>query len=162
VPGPLLRRLLRAPVRLYDAGAGRLLGHRFLLLVHRGRRSGRAYATVLEVLAWDRAGGEAVVLSGFGPRAQWLRNVVAAGRAEEIRIGRERWRGAPVRRLGTAEAAAALAGYERRNRLAAPVVRRVLSRLAGFPYDGSPAARERLVAALPAVAFRRPPPVSGA
>ena len=47
-----------------------------------------------------------------------------------------------------------LDGYERRNRLVAPVVRVVLSRLIGWRYDGSPPARERLVSELPILAFR--------
>ncbi len=51
-----------------------------------------------------------------------------------------------------------MAGYERRNRIAAPIVRFVLSRLAGFRYDGSDAGRRKLVATLPLVAFR---PTSG-
>jgi deazaflavin-dependent oxidoreductase (nitroreductase family) len=151
--GPkLIRRLLHAPVALYRHGAGRLLGHRFLLLAHRGRRSGRRYETVLEVVRWDGARREAVVLSGFGRRAQWFRNVEAGG-ALEVRIARLAFE-PEVRVLDAAEAADALGGYERRNRFAAPVVRRVLSRLAGFDYDGSAASRERLVQTLPLVAFR--------
>jgi hypothetical protein len=51
----------------------------------------------------------------------------------------------------------ALADYERRNRIAAPLVRAVLSRLAGFRHDGSDAARRRLVRTLPLVAFRPAP-----
>lgn len=46
-----------------------------------------------------------------------------------------------------------LADYERRNRMIAPVLRRVLSRLAGFRCDGSAAGRHRLVEALPLLAF---------
>jgi hypothetical protein len=46
-----------------------------------------------------------------------------------------------------------VAAYERRNRVARPVVRAVLSRLAGFRYDGSTEARDRLVEALPLLAF---------
>jgi deazaflavin-dependent oxidoreductase (nitroreductase family) len=145
--------LLRAPNALYDAHAGPLLGHRFLRLTHRGRRSGRAYRTVLEVVAWDGASHEAVVVSGLGPRANWLRNVLAAG-AAEVEIGRERWT-ARVRPLGPAEGAAVLADYERRNRFALPLVRRILSKLAGFRYDGTEAARRRLVERLPVVAFSR-------
>jgi hypothetical protein len=54
-PGPVLRRLLRAPSLLYDWHAGWLLGRRFLRLTHRGRRSGRRYRTVLEVVGTGRA-----------------------------------------------------------------------------------------------------------
>jgi deazaflavin-dependent oxidoreductase (nitroreductase family) len=143
--------LLRAPRLLYELHAGRLLGHRFLLLRHRGRRSGRPHATVLEVLWWDGGSREAVVMSGLGRGAQWLRNVLVSGTAE-VEIGADRFE-VRVRELGPAEGAAVLADYERRNRLAAPLVRHMLARLAGFDYDGSEAARRRLVSRLPLVAF---------
>jgi hypothetical protein len=58
-------------VALYRVGAGPLLGHRFLLLAHRGRRTGRRYETVLEVVRWRAETSEAVVLAGLGRRAQW-------------------------------------------------------------------------------------------
>ncbi len=146
----LLRIALAAPRAIYRARLGWLLGHRFLLLTHRGRRSGQRYRTMLEVLRWRAAEHEAVVMSGFGPRAQWLRNVRAGG--SEIRIGREHW---PARRmLEPEEAVAVLAGYERRNRLLAPVVRRVLTRLTGERHDRTDAARARIVSALPLIAFR--------
>jgi hypothetical protein len=50
-----LRWVFRAPRRLYDVGWGGLLGHRFLLLRHTGRRTGRQHAVVLEVLRHDPA-----------------------------------------------------------------------------------------------------------
>jgi deazaflavin-dependent oxidoreductase (nitroreductase family) len=149
--GRFSRHLLAAPRALYAAHAGWLLGHRFLLLRHRGRRSGAMYATVLEVLSWDAATREAIVIAGLGPRAQWLRNVLATG-AAEIEIGSERF-AAHARELGPAEAADVLADYERRNRIALPVVRRLLTRLSGFDYDGSEAARRRIASLLPLVAF---------
>lgn len=148
----MLRRLLRAPSVLNRLGAGRLLGHRFLLLTHRGRKSGRTYRTMLEVVDWDEAGREAIAMSGFGRRAGWYLNVLAGG-AAEIEIAGSRFR-PQVRPLGTDEAVRAFADYEQRNRLIAPVVRVVLSRLAGFRYDGSEDARRRLVEALPLVGFR--------
>jgi deazaflavin-dependent oxidoreductase (nitroreductase family) len=150
-PGPRLAALLRAPSGLYRLRFGRLLGHRFLALTHRGRRSGRLYTTVLEVVRWRPDAAEAVVVSGFGRDANWYRNVIAGG-AVEVRIGRIRYRPS-VRVLGAAEAAAVLADYERRNRLATPVIRAVLSRLASRPYDGSRAARDELVRELPLLAF---------
>jgi deazaflavin-dependent oxidoreductase (nitroreductase family) len=147
-----VKRLLRTPNALFRFGLGPLFGHRFLQLTHRGRRTGELHQVVLEVVEWRPAQREAIVLSGLGRDAQWYRNVQAGG-AVEVRIGRDRWT-PEVRVLEPDEAAAAFAGYERRNRWAAPIVRRVLSRLAGFDYDGSPAARERLVAELPLIGFR--------
>jgi deazaflavin-dependent oxidoreductase (nitroreductase family) len=145
---------------LYAIGAGRLLGHRFLLLTHRGRRSGRLYRTVLEVVAWDADSREAIVMSGFGHRSGWLLNALAGG-AEEVQVGGSAFR-PKVRELGLDEAARVLAAYDRRNRLLAPFARRVLSRLAGFRYDGSDGARRELVARLPMIGFRDVSPGSTA
>ena len=147
-----LRYALRLPVHLYAHGLGGLLGRRFLQLTHVGRTSGRRYHTVLEVVRYDPAAGEAVVVSGFGARADWLLNVQAA-RTVEVIIGRRSFT-ASHRTLPPDEAAEVLADYERRNRLAAPVVRLVLTRLVGWRYDGSPQARARLVRQLPFLAFR--------
>ncbi len=144
-------RALKAPTALYEHGWGWLLGHRFLALTHCGRRTGRQYVTVLEVVRWTPATHEAVVVSGFGPKAQWYRNVLAAG-AEEVRIARVRYP-AHARVLAHDEAVAVLADYERRNRLLAPVVRAVLSRLTGVRYDGSDRARDQIADKLPLVAF---------
>jgi deazaflavin-dependent oxidoreductase (nitroreductase family) len=55
------------------------------LVVHRGRRSGTEYRT--PVLAW-RSGAALYVVLYYGARAQWVRNVVAAGGGEVIRRGR--------------------------------------------------------------------------
>jgi deazaflavin-dependent oxidoreductase (nitroreductase family) len=150
-PGPLLRRVLRAPVPLYRARMGRLLGSRFLLLSHVGRRSGRRYETVLEVVGRVPATREYVVMAGLGRRADWLRNLLAGG-GREVAVGRVRFVPA-VRLLDEDDAVDALAGYEQRNRLLAPVVRRVLSRLVGWRYTGTDAQRRRLVAELPLVAL---------
>jgi deazaflavin-dependent oxidoreductase (nitroreductase family) len=148
---PMLRRLLRAPAYLYDLHAGWILGQRFLRLTHTGRQSGRRYQTMLEVVGADRATGELIVVAGLGRSAQWYRNV-QAGNATEIAIGRRRFR-PRYRELAPDEASAALANYERRNRWVAPVVRKVLSRLVGWDYDGSPPARLRLVSELPMIGF---------
>lgn len=77
---------------------------------------------------------------------------VLAGGAVEIRIARLRFT-PRFRSPATAEAVGVLADCERRNRMIAPVLRRVLSRLAGFRCDGSAAGRHRLVEALPLLAF---------
>lgn len=148
----MLRQLFRAPALLYRWNAGWLLGRRFLLLTHVGRRSGRRYQTVLEVIGTEPVCGEVVVIAAFGSLADWYRNVQAHP-ATEVAIGGHRFR--PVyRTLDEREAAAVLAEYERRNRWVAPVIHRVLSALVGWRYDGSEGARRRLVHELPVVAFR--------
>jgi deazaflavin-dependent oxidoreductase (nitroreductase family) len=152
MPNRAVTTLLGLPAALYRANGGWILGHRFLCITHRGRRTGRLYRTVLEVLAWQPGTREAVAISGFGRKANWYRNVLAGG-AVEVEIARECWL-PQMRVLEPSEAVEVLADYERRNRLLAPIVRRVLSRLARLEYDGSPEARLAVVTALPLVAFR--------
>jgi deazaflavin-dependent oxidoreductase (nitroreductase family) len=151
-PGAVVRRLLRLPTLIFRAGLGRVFGERFLMLTHDGRRSGRRYRTVLEVIGRLPTSGELVVMAGFGPSADWLLNARAGG-ARTISVGGRQFRPA-IRLLPEDAAAAVLADYERRHRLVAPIIRRVLSGLVGWRYTGSVSDRHRLVRQLPLVAFR--------
>lgn len=151
-PGGLPRALLGLPVHLYHARLGFLLGRRFLLLVHTGRRTGIQRESVLEVIRYDPVTREVVVAAGWGRRTGWLHNV-EAGLAREVWLGRERF--VPAWRvLGADEAERLFADYERRNRFMGPIVRAVVSRLVGWHYDGTSAARRRVVEQLSLVGFR--------
>jgi deazaflavin-dependent oxidoreductase (nitroreductase family) len=148
---PWLKAAFRLPDLLYRHGMGWILGRRFLRLLHVGRRTGTRHATVLEVVRHDPRRAEFVVVSGFGTRTDWLRNI-EAGNLVEVTVGRrtfvaDHWR------LDREEAFAVMAAYERRNRMIGLVLRRALSWLLGWRYDGSVAARWRLVDQLPMVAL---------
>lgn len=149
---PKLMRWLQILGRCYDHGLGWVLGHRFLRLSHTGRRSGRRYQTMLEVIGIDRETGELFVLAGLGSTSDWYRNVFAAEHAE-IAIGSSEFAAKP-RVLDTEQATEAITDYERRNRLLTPFVRRGLSWVIGWPYDGSKRTRNRLVRECPIVAFQ--------
>jgi deazaflavin-dependent oxidoreductase (nitroreductase family) len=56
---------------------GWILGKRFLLLNHIGRKTGLPRQAVLEVVAHDKDTNRYVVAVGFGPKSQWYQNVVA-------------------------------------------------------------------------------------
>lgn len=154
-PSPRLRWIFHLPDRLYRHGLGWLLGHQCLRLVHVGRRTGRRHATVLEVVRYDPRVPELTVVSGFGPGADWLRNLEANGMAE-VTVGRRTF-AADHRRLDIAEAVDVFADYERRHRAFGPVVRRALSWLLGWRYDGSAGARQRMAEQLPVIALRPTP-----
>lgn len=68
------RWLARSPIPLLRHGFGWLLGPRFLLLEHIGRRSGLPRYVALEVVGVGR--GEWYVVSAYGEHAQWFRNIV--------------------------------------------------------------------------------------
>jgi deazaflavin-dependent oxidoreductase (nitroreductase family) len=87
-PGRLALAVFRMPLRAYRHHAGWILGHTFLLLVHTGRKTGQPHSTVAMVLGYDRETREAVICSGWGPDADWVRNL-PAGPAVQVQLGRE-------------------------------------------------------------------------
>ncbi|HEU5265455.1 MAG TPA: nitroreductase family deazaflavin-dependent oxidoreductase [Jatrophihabitans sp.] len=103
------RWLVRAPIWLYRARLGMLFGSRLLLLEHVGRKTGQIRRVVLEVV--DRSEpGRYVVVSGFGTRAQWFKNVLAHPDVR-VQVGSRAPRPARARQLAPQEAAAALDRY---------------------------------------------------
>ena len=147
-PTGALRLALRLPIYLYRLDLGWLLGHRFLLLVHRGRESGLLRETVLEVLLHDPATRESVVLSAWGEKADWYGNVAAAPALEVRTVGQ---RYVPEQRfLAPEENHAVLVDYRRRH----PLAFRVFARVFGYPLDGTEAARRQVAHYLRLVAFR--------
>lgn len=149
-PARALRLVFRFPIYLYQLRLGWLLGHRGLLLTHRGRKSGRAYRTVLEVVRYDLATQESVVLSGWGEKADWYRNIRASP-ALEIRTARERY--VPEQRfLDPEENHAVVCEYAQRH----PLAFRLLAQVFGYPTSGTEAARREFAKSLRLVAFRPP------
>lgn len=155
-PHGITRVLFRAPVALYRARLGFLFGSRFLLLVHRGRVTGRTRRNVLEVMEYKPETGEYIVLSGWGPQSQWYRNIQVAPPIE-VRIGFRTFTPA-VRSLDATEAADALGVYAREH----PLMMRMLAKALAWRYDGTRAALERIVADRPMVGLRpaRPAPMA--
>ncbi|MFC8586502.1 nitroreductase family deazaflavin-dependent oxidoreductase [Streptomyces sp. NPDC057217] len=134
VPTGWQRRLLRLPVHLFRAGLGPLFGGRLLLLIHTGRKSGRSQEVVLEVVARDPARQTWTIASGFGPDAQWYRNLRRTPQAT-IQPGR-RYRAVTARFPTPEEGGEIMVGYALRR----PRAARALCRFMGFPVDGGTAA----------------------
>ena len=76
-PNGLLRWFLRFPIVLYHLNLGWLLGGRFMLINHVGRKSGQLRQTVVEVAGHDQSGDTYYVASGWGYKSQWYRNLLA-------------------------------------------------------------------------------------
>ncbi|CAM03319.1 deazaflavin-dependent oxidoreductase (nitroreductase family) [Saccharopolyspora erythraea NRRL 2338] len=132
-PTGLARLLFRIPVRLCRMGLGRLLGGRFLLINHVGRVSGRMRQVVVEVVEHDARDGSYVVASGFGPNADWYRNVL---RTPQVTVQvRGRTFPATAVALPAEEGAELMARYAPRH----PVAARQLARFMGFAVYGSAA-----------------------
>jgi deazaflavin-dependent oxidoreductase (nitroreductase family) len=146
-PAGVLRLAFRLPIYLYRLDLGWLLGHRFLLLVHRGRESGLLRETVLEVLLYDPATRKSVVLSAWGEKSDWYRNIGATP-ALEVRIGSQRY--VPEQRfLAPEENHVVLADYGGRH----PLAFRIFVRTFGYPLAGTESMRREFAASLRLVAF---------
>ncbi len=142
----------RAPVYLYRWHLGWLFGKRCLLLTHTGRCTGLRHQTVLEVVDYREPGPEVVVVNGFGPDSDWVRNIQSKP-GEEVTVGSQHFI-ASHRFLGEEEAADVMREYEYRNRFIAPIVHRGLSWILGWRYHGDQDERRRLVKQLSLIAFR--------
>ncbi|MEP7020623.1 MAG: nitroreductase family deazaflavin-dependent oxidoreductase [Pseudonocardiales bacterium] len=127
------RWFVRVPIWLYRARLGVIFGHRLLMFEHVGRNTGQRRFVGLEVVdhpARDRY----VVVSGFGTRAQWFRNVEAN---PQVRVYLASHAPAPAtaRRLDAAAATAALGRYAHAHPRAWAKMRPVLEDTLGTSID---------------------------
>ena len=130
LPSGVNRWFLRAPIWFYRLGLGGLLGSRFLLLNHTGRKSGLPRQAVLEVVIHEKASNTYYVSAGFGPKTQWLQNL----RAEpdvSIQVGRRKW-DARAEILSPQQGGEVFRKFAEGNKLAATYAKAL-----GFEVDGS-------------------------
>lgn len=108
-PKGLLRWLLRVPIFLYRLNLGWILGERFLLLTHIGRKSRLPRHTVVEVVYHDRQTDRYIIASGWGEKSDWLLNIIKTPQVS-IKVGRRNFP-AIAQRLSVEAAQAALYQY---------------------------------------------------
>jgi deazaflavin-dependent oxidoreductase (nitroreductase family) len=147
-PGRLALVFMRMPRPLYHHGFGWLLGHTFLLITHRGRKSGKQRETVAMALSYDPETREVIVCSAWGPTTEWMRNL-RANAALKIEIGREKY--VPEQRFLSREEAVAVALEFRRRH---PHRLRLVSTILGWGDLSSEQAVRELVRSRPFVSFR--------
>jgi deazaflavin-dependent oxidoreductase (nitroreductase family) len=147
-PRGLARLAFRLPIWLYRLGLGGLLGTRFLLLTHTGRKSGRKRQTVLEVVRYDEATTTFIVAAGFGPGSDWYRNIRSNPQVT-VQCGRRRWK-MDARFLTPEQAGEELLNYASSH----PLALRELARFMGYRLDGSQEDVRALGQELPMVAFQ--------
>lgn len=137
-PAGLLRRLYRLPIWLYRVGLGWMLWKRFLMINHVGRKSGRRYQTVVEVARYDPESGSYVVASGYGPEADWYRNLRQTPDVT-IQVGRHR---IPVHAelLSPEKSGEEMVDYLRRH----PGAARGLTKMLGYEVEASEAGYREL------------------
>ena len=65
----------RMPIWIFKLGFGWLFGNRALLLSHTGRKTGEKRQTVLEIVQGSSDNQSYTVVSGFGPKSHWYKNI---------------------------------------------------------------------------------------
>ncbi|MFG2761444.1 nitroreductase family deazaflavin-dependent oxidoreductase [Streptomyces wuyuanensis] len=139
------RLAARLPVHLFRIGLGPLFGRRLLLLIHTGRQSGTSRTVVLEVVDHTRAPHSWTVASGYGPTAQWYRNLQHTPQAT-IQDGRQ-YHAVNADFLPAETGAAIMARYAE----AHPRTAARLCAYLGLPADGTDAGYRRAGELIPFV-----------
>ncbi|MHB8133510.1 MAG: nitroreductase family deazaflavin-dependent oxidoreductase [Anaerolineaceae bacterium] len=131
LPNGLSRFAFRFPIWLYHAHLGWILGTRFVLLTHTGRKSGLPRQTVLEVVRYDQTTGACIVASGWNTKSDWFKNVVANPKII-FQVKNKRLSGI-AERLAPEKGSQELFEYARHY----PLAFRELARFMGYRVDGS-------------------------
>jgi deazaflavin-dependent oxidoreductase (nitroreductase family) len=151
-PRGLLKWAFHLPRYFYRWHLGWMLGHLCLMITHIGRKTGRLRQTVIEVIHYDPATQECIVMAGWGTRSDWYRNIEAHP-AIEVQVGCQRYR--PHQRLLSAEETLAiLEEYPKCHPWRARVLLPLLARMVGYTYDGTQEGLRAISEAMRGVAFR--------
>jgi len=125
------RLLFRLPIWCYRLGCGWVLGRRFLLLNHVGRRSGLTRQTVLEIVNCEADTDTYFTAPGFGKPSDWYRNLLKTP-AVSIQV-RRRHMNVMAHPLTPEESGEAMVNYARHY----PKAARLICRQVGYHVDGS-------------------------
>ena len=146
-PPAFMIPILKLPLLLYRTGLGWLLGHRFMLLTHIGRRSGTVRRTVLAVLHFDSGSREIMAISAWSA-SDWFKNILTSP-ALQVETGFTRY--APVHcSLSTEEIARLFEDYRYKHQ----IFSRIVCRIPGWQWDSSHEELLELAKTLRGVAFR--------
>jgi deazaflavin-dependent oxidoreductase (nitroreductase family) len=145
-PPAFMVPFFKMPLILYRLGLGWMLGNRFMLLTHQGRRTGRVYRSVLAVLRINNITHEVFAVSPWSS-SNWYSNIQGTP-AVEIETGRVRY--APAQRnLSPEEIASLFIEFRRLH----PIFSRIISRIPGWNIESSYDEFLELARTLSGVAF---------
>lgn len=147
-PRGITRAIYRAPIWLYKFNLGGLLGKRFLMLTHTGRKSGHQHQTVVEVVKHEPEDTTFYIASGWGENSDWVKNITSNPRVE-VQVGGQRWE-MIAKRLTTEQGEEAILDYAHRH----PSAMMNLARVMGYELDGSEGDFRELGRLLPMFALK--------
>lgn len=148
-PSGLLRLFFRMPILLYRINLGILLGDRFLMLTHIGRKSGLPRQAVIEVVDHDEETGVYYIAAAWRKKSDWYLNILKNPRIR-IQVGNRKFE-AEASQVSREEAQRVLWEYAREH----PVAFRELTLvMLGERLPASPETCERLAESIPVIALK--------
>ncbi len=147
-PSGLSRLIYRIPILIFRAHLGWILDTRFVLLIHKGRRSGLSHRTVLEIVRYDKKTGSCIVASGWGEKSDWCQNI-SVNPNITFQIKNKNEKGIAIQ-LTPEQSAQELYAYASQH----PFAFRILARFMGYQLDGSDEDIHALGKLLPMFIFR--------
>lgn len=138
----------RLPVWLYRFRMGWLMGKRMIYFEHIGRTSGIKRRSIVEIIRHDQEDDVYFVVSGYGEKADWFRNIMKTPKVF-AQVGGRRFQ-ADVERLSLERALEEFQDYARRN----PKNLKYLGKLIGIKIEGTEKEIDQLSRILPVIAFK--------
>ena len=93
-PGKFLKFFFKVPVWMYKIGFGgfeRLIGAQWMLITHIGRKSGKRYDSMVDVMEYDKASDTYYIEAAYGARADWYKNI-QSNPVFEAKVGRRKFK----------------------------------------------------------------------
>jgi len=147
-PTGILRAFFRAPLYLYRIRLGWLLGSRFLLLTHTGRKSGLPRQTVIEVVTHDKDTGAYYVAAAWRKKADWYLNILQTPRVR-VQVGNRQFE-AEANQTSREEAQRVLWEYAQKHPFA---LRELSSMMLGERLEPTPETCARIAESVPLIAL---------
>lgn len=147
-PRGITRAFYRVPIWLFKINLGGLLGKRFLLLTHTGRKSGLQRQTVVEVVKHEPEDNRFYIASGWGENSDWVRNITANPQVK-VQVGGQRW-DMIAERLTPDQSEDVIFDYAQRH----PSAMMSLARMMGYELDGTEGDFRELGRLLPIFALK--------
>jgi deazaflavin-dependent oxidoreductase (nitroreductase family) len=146
-PGRWGVRVSNLHAAMYRWHLGWLAGSEFMLITHKGRKSGNLYRTIVLIVHHNPRTLESVV-TAWGEKADWYRNILASP-AVEVQMGSRKY--TPQQRLvGSGELVSLLASHRKHH----PIRARIQTFLLGWKWYTTREELLDLVRSARGVAFR--------
>lgn len=130
-PQGISRLLFRAPIWLYKNNLGWLLGKRFLMITHVGRKSGIPRQVVLEIVKYKPSSETYYVAAAWGEHSDWVKNIRVNPQIQ-VQVSNQR-RETIAETLTPEQAEEVILDYSERH----PSAMMSLARMMGYKLDGS-------------------------